>query len=82
MKAMFPNFVILLAVALASLWVFWQAAEHRHVPVVLAGLTGAICFIWGFAITPWPVQIAIVLALVGLDRIYHFRRAIREQRTS
>lgn len=75
---MFPGYVIALAIAVGSFWLFWQSAEHWHLSVVVTGATGAMCFLWGFATAPWPVQIAIVLVLLGLERIYHFRRAIRE----
>lgn len=60
-------YLLLLSFALGSIWVYLQTASD--IPFVLAGLTGLICLVWGFAFTHWSIQLLIV---VGLWRLYKF----------
>ncbi|MEB3883549.1 hypothetical protein [Lyngbya sp. CCY1209] len=60
-------YLILLTFALGSIWVYLQTSED--IPFVLAGLTGIVCFIWGFAFAHWSLQILIVLGLLRLYKV-------------
>ncbi|MGC9528586.1 MAG: hypothetical protein ACP5D7_23895 [Limnospira sp.] len=60
-------YLILLTFALGSIWVYLQTSED--IPFVLAGLTGIVCFIWGFAFAHWSLQILIVLGLLQLYKV-------------
>ncbi|BAI89720.1 hypothetical protein SPLC1_S034050 [Arthrospira platensis C1] len=42
----------------------------EDIPFVLAGLTGIVCFIWGFAFAHWSLQILIVLGLLKLYKLH------------
>ncbi|MBK4729786.1 hypothetical protein JJD41_07875 [Oxynema sp. CENA135] len=61
-------YLTLLSIALGSGWIYLRTSAD--VPFVLAALTAVICFIWGFALAPWLVQLSIVGALVGLEKLY------------
>lgn len=61
-------YLILLTFALGSIWVYLQTSED--IPFVLAGLTGIVCFVWGFTFAHWSLQILIVLGLLRLYKAY------------
>lgn len=61
-------YLILLAFALGSIWIYFQTSED--IPFVLAGLTGLVCFIWGFAFIHWSLQVLIVCGLFGWYKLY------------
>lgn len=60
-------YIMLLTFALASIWVYTQTSND--IPFVLAGVSGLVCLIWGFAFAHWSIQLLIVL---GLWRLYKF----------
>lgn len=61
-------YLILLVLTLSCIWVYLQTSED--IPFVLAGLTGIVCFVWGFAFIHWSLQILIVLGLLRLYKLY------------
>ncbi len=61
-------YLILLALALCSAWIYIQTSED--IPFVLAGLTGLACFIWSFAYVHWTIQILVLFGLYSLHKIY------------
>lgn len=61
-------YLLLLSFALGSIWVYLQTASD--IPFVLAGLTGLICLVWGFAFVHWSIQLLIVVALLRLYKFY------------
>jgi hypothetical protein len=65
---MLSTYITLLTIALASLFVYLRTSED--VPSVLAAFSGVLCFVWGFAVAPWGVQILIMGVLFGVERIY------------
>ncbi|MBE9187046.1 MAG: hypothetical protein WBA89_11710 [Microcoleus sp.] len=60
-------YILLLIVSLAAVWIYWQNSQDIFVLVALAGLG---CFIWGFYLAPWMVQLVIVVLLLGLQKWY------------
>ncbi len=60
-------YLLLLIFALGSIWISTQTSND--IPFVLAGASGLICLIWGFAFAHWSIQLLIVL---GLWRLYKF----------
>lgn len=69
--------LVLFLVALLTLWVIFHSTKDIY--KLLAGLTTVITFIWGFALAPWPLQVIIVLGVLGMEEFYglrnHRRRA-------
>ena len=63
--------LVLLLVAWLTLWVTFHST--KDICKVLAGLTAVITFIWGFAIAPWPLQVVILLGVLGLEEFYGLR---------
>lgn len=61
-------YLTLLTISLGSVWVYLRTSAD--VPYVLAALTAIVCFIWGFALAPWLVQLLIVGAVIGVDKLY------------
>lgn len=57
-----------LVVSLLTLWVTFHSTKDIY--KILAGLTAFISFIWGFALAPWPVQVGILLWVLGLEEFY------------
>ena len=64
---LFTSFTLLM-IALASLFVYLRTSSD--VSSALAAVCGIVCFIWGFAVAPWGVQLLIMGALFGVDRLY------------
>lgn len=60
-------YLLLLILTFSSLLLYLQTSED--IPFVLAGLTGIVCFIWGFAFAHWSLQILIVLGLLRLYKL-------------
>lgn len=69
---MFPLFFLLLAGALGSILIFLKASHELS--RIIAVCSAIFCLICGFALAPWPVQLLIVLLLLGWERLYPFRR--------
>lgn len=69
--------LVLLLLAFLTLWVTFHSTKDIY--KLLAGLTTVITFIWGFSIAPLPLQVVIVLWVLGLEEFYglgnHKRRA-------
>lgn len=61
-------YLTLLTISFGSLWIYLRASGD--VPFVLAALTAVVCFIWGFALAPWLVQLFIIGLVLGLDKFY------------
>lgn len=61
-------YLIVLAVALGALLVFFRVSED--IWSILAAATALVFSIWGFALTPWPVQLILVWLVLGWERIY------------
>ncbi|MEG3849715.1 hypothetical protein QT971_20440 [Microcoleus sp. herbarium19] len=60
-------YILLLIVSLAAVWIYWQTSQDIFVLVALAGLG---CFVWGFSLAPWTVQLLIVGLLLSLQKWY------------
>ncbi len=67
-------YLTLLTISFGSVWVYLRSSSD--VPFVLAALTAVVCFIWGFALAPWFVQLLIVGLVLGMDKLY-FSKARR-----
>ncbi|MBW4496201.1 MAG: hypothetical protein KME26_24630 [Oscillatoria princeps RMCB-10] len=65
---MFPIYLIALAMSLGAIWVFFKTSQEVY--TVLAAAVGIICFIWGFALAPWHLQLLLVVILLVLERLY------------
>ncbi|MFO8039623.1 MAG: hypothetical protein R6U67_09250 [Sodalinema sp.] len=65
---MLPFDLIALAIAAGCLYWFRQTSEDIY--SILAAMTGLVSLVVGFALAPWPVQVAIVLALWLLERLW------------
>lgn len=65
---MLSTYFTLLIIALASMFVYLRSGND--VPSVLAALSGFVCFVWGFAVAPWCVQLLIMGLLFGVERFY------------
>lgn len=63
-------YLLLLSFALGSIWMYIQTAND--IPFVLAGLTGLICLVWGFAFVHWSIQLLIIVGLWRLYRLYMY----------
>ncbi len=61
-------YLILLTSALGAGWVYFRSSDDLS--FVLAAFTAVICFFWGFALSPWLVQLSIVIGLLCLERFY------------
>ncbi|MBE9097017.1 hypothetical protein [Tychonema sp. LEGE 07203] len=61
------TYILLLIISLAAVWIYWQNSQDIFVIVALAGLG---CFIWGFYLAPWMVQLLIVVLLLGIQKLY------------
>lgn len=61
-------YLTLLTISMGSACVYLRASAD--IPFVLAALTAVVCFIWGFALAPWMVQLLIVGLLIGFDKLY------------
>jgi hypothetical protein len=68
---MFPIYLIALAMSLGALWVFVKTSQDVY--IVLAAAVGIICFIWGFALAPWHLQLLLVVILLALERFYSMK---------
>ena len=60
-------YILLLIVSLGAVWIYWQTSQDIFVLVALAGLG---CFVWGFSLAPWIVQLLIVVFLLGIEKCY------------
>ncbi len=60
-------YILLLIASLAAVWLYWQTSRAIFVLFVFAGMG---CFIWGFSWAPWSVQLAIVVLLLSLNKLY------------
>ncbi|MEG3940332.1 MULTISPECIES: hypothetical protein [unclassified Microcoleus] len=60
-------YILLLIVSLAAVWIYWQTSQDIFVLVAVAGLG---CFLWGFSVAPWMVQLLIVMLLLSLQKWY------------
>lgn len=65
---MLSTYFTLLTIALASILVYLRSSQD--VPSVIAALSGVVCFVWGFAVAPWGVQLLIMGLLFGVERFY------------
>ncbi|MGK7922701.1 MAG: hypothetical protein AB4080_22130 [Trichodesmium sp.] len=61
-------YIILLTTSLSTILIYNYTSED--ISFVLAVLTGLICLLWGFACSPWLVQLLIVLGLFYFYRFY------------
>ena len=61
------TYILLLIVSLAAVWIYWQTSQDIFVLLALAGLG---CFVWGFSLAPWSIQLLIVMLLLGLQKCY------------
>ncbi|AFY84507.1 hypothetical protein [Oscillatoria acuminata] len=61
-------YLTLLTISIGSVWIYLRASSD--IPFVLAALTAVVCFIWGFALAPWFVQLFIIGLVLGLDKFY------------
>lgn len=61
-------YLALLTLSFGSVWIYLRASSG--IPFVLAALTAVVCFIWGFALAPWLVQLFIVGLVLSLDKFY------------
>lgn len=61
-------YLIALAVALGAILVFFKVSEDMW--AVLALATALVFSIWGFALAPWPVQLLLVLIVLGWEHLY------------
>jgi hypothetical protein len=61
-------YLALLTISFGSVWIYLRAS--KDVPFVLAALTSVVCFIWGFAVAPWLVQLLILGLVLSLDKFY------------
>lgn len=62
------TYIVLLAIALISGWIYLSTSED--ISFVLALMTGLTCFFWGFACAHWLIQLIIVCFLWNLYRVY------------
>jgi hypothetical protein len=69
---MFPMYLLPLAFAIGATWVFVKTSED--ISAVLAAATALISIIWGFAISPWPLQLLLLVILLGFERLYLKKR--------
>lgn len=65
------TYLTLLTIALGSVWMYKRSSAD--VSSVIAALTTVVCFIWGFAVAPWGVQLLIVGLLLALEKYYWSR---------
>jgi len=61
-------YIILLITSLSAILIYNFTSED--ISFVLAVLTGLICLSWGFACSPWFVQLFIILGLFCFQRLY------------
>ncbi|MEG5060845.1 hypothetical protein QUB60_23365 [Microcoleus sp. A2-C5] len=67
-KTIMPSaYILLLIVSLAAVWIYWQTSQDIF---VLVGLAGLGCFVWGFSLAPWIVQLLIMVLLFGVQKCY------------
>lgn len=69
---MLPLFFFLMLLAVGSILISLKASHE--ISRILAGGCAIFCGIFGFALAPWPIQLLIVALLLGLERMYPFRR--------
>lgn len=62
------TYLTLLTIALGAGCLYIRSS--KDITSVLAALTTIVCFIWGFAVAPWGVQLLILALLLGLDKLY------------
>lgn len=65
------TYLTLLTIAIGSVWMYKRSSAD--VASVIAALTAIVCFIWGFAVAPWGVQLSIVGLLLALEKYYWSR---------
>ncbi|NER36831.1 MAG: hypothetical protein F6J93_23155 [Oscillatoria sp. SIO1A7] len=65
------TYLTLLTIAFGSVWMYKRSSAD--VFSVIAALTTVICFIWGFAVAPWGVQLLIVGLLLAIEKYYWSR---------
>ena len=69
---MLPLFLLLLILACGSILISLKASHE--ISRILASGCAIFSLIFGFALAPWPIQLLIVALLLGVERLYPFRR--------
>jgi hypothetical protein len=65
---MLPIFLMLVAVAVGSILIYVRAAHE--ISRLLAIAAALFCLIFGFAMAPWPIQMAVFGLILSLERVY------------
>ncbi len=61
-------YIILVTFSATAILIYNHTSED--ISFILAVLTGLICFFWGFACSPWVVQLLIVFSLFFVYKLY------------
>ncbi|WP_333466643.1 hypothetical protein [Microcoleus sp. herbarium12] len=69
---MIATCLIPLTVCLIAGWVTAGTNERTldGIPAPIAAIIGVCSLIWFLAVCPWPVELALVLAVLVLGRVY------------
>jgi hypothetical protein len=67
MMMLFPLFpLLLLVLAIAS--ILWYQQTNNDIFWVLAASSAVMGLIWGLVMTPWVVQLMVLLVLLGIRK--------------
>jgi hypothetical protein len=69
---MLPIYFLLFLCAFGSILISLKAS-HEISRIIAVG-SAIFCLIFGFALSPWPIQLLIVGLLLTLERLYPFHR--------
>ncbi len=69
---MLPIYFLLLLCTFGSILISLKAS-HEISRIIAVGFA-FFCLIFGFALSPWPIQLLIVTLLLSLERLYPLRR--------
>ena len=69
---MLATCLIPLTVCLIAAWVTAGTNERTldGIPAPIAAIIGVCSLIWFLAVCPWPVELALVLAVLVLGKVY------------
>lgn len=65
---MFAAYLFLLVISLGLIWAGLRTTEEVHRLALTS--TGLISLVWGFALTPEPIQLSVEVLLVGLYKFF------------